>query len=208
MIFNFARLIVFVFLGLLNIVNAADVVQPLDDVQGYTASSLAVEALGTEMIGDACIDPAMLITMEKSVTPADYILVAEDNVLNRRILIRGLNNAGYTNLIVAEDGRQAVTFFAEGKQAGKSTPLAFMDINMPNMDGDEAATAIRKYLEANYPEDRIFIWAVTAQEHELPAEVICVFNRVRYEKLAKVSSIKRTISVSNAEMYAPLLAQN
>ncbi len=205
-IFNYLGLVLFVFLGSLNSVGAADVEQPLDDVQGRIALSLSIDAL-TEMVGNATIDETKLVAMRGRVTPYDYILVVEDNKMNLEMIIRSLNKAGYTNLIVTEDGDEAVSAFKEAKKSDKNIPLVFMDINMPNMNGNVAAAEIRKHLKDNYPQDKIFIWGVTLQEYALPIEITSVFDRVRYSKIGRVQSMEAAIDEANKDLYPSQLAQ-
>ncbi|TVR47233.1 MAG: response regulator [Puniceicoccaceae bacterium] len=84
------------------------------------------------------------------------ILVAEDNLVNQRVLQLLLRKAGYDPVLVA-NGREAVDAFAQGR-----FQLVLMDVQMPVMDGIEAATEIRR-LEAADPERRpCRIVAVTA----------------------------------------------
>ena len=66
------------------------------------------------------------------------VLLAEDNVMNQRLVVRMLERRGYT-VVVAGDGRQALA--ALGKER---FDLALMDVQMPEMDGFEATAAIRK----------------------------------------------------------------
>lgn len=67
-----------------------------------------------------------------------YILVAEDNEINQKLIRKILERAGYSVDIV-KNGRDAVEF------AGKNRyDLILMDIQMPIMDGQEAAMRIRK----------------------------------------------------------------
>ncbi len=66
------------------------------------------------------------------------ILLVDDAAFMRMMLKNTLTQAGYTEIVEAEDGVKAVeTYNAE------SPDLVFMDITMPNMDGLEALKAIK-----------------------------------------------------------------
>ncbi|TGM28951.1 PAS domain-containing hybrid sensor histidine kinase/response regulator [Leptospira levettii] len=71
------------------------------------------------------------------VTPS--ILIAEDNLMNRdllkRMILKYIPNA---NLLEAENGVDAVRMVS-----AKKPEMIFMDVQMPEMDGLEAATIIR-----------------------------------------------------------------
>jgi CheY-like chemotaxis protein/nitrogen-specific signal transduction histidine kinase len=67
------------------------------------------------------------------------ILVAEDMDFNREVLSKYLEKTGI-NIDFAFDGNIAIDKFKENPDKYK---LIFMDINMPEMNGDEAAKAIR-----------------------------------------------------------------
>ena len=58
------------------------------------------------------------------------LLVVDDNEDNRFTLTRRLKREGYTNVVVAENGRQALDALAE-----RPFDLVLLDIMMPEMDG-------------------------------------------------------------------------
>ncbi len=65
------------------------------------------------------------------------ILVAEDNLVNQRLIVRILEKRGH-RVVVAANGREAVE--AMEKEA---FDIVLMDVQMPEMDGFEATAAIR-----------------------------------------------------------------
>ena len=72
-----------------------------------------------------------------------HILLAEDNDLNREIAEYILTGAGAA-VTSARNGRQAVALFeASGQGSGPAFDAILMDIVMPEMDGLQAARAIR-----------------------------------------------------------------
>jgi signal transduction histidine kinase/CheY-like chemotaxis protein len=83
------------------------------------------------------------------------ILLAEDHAVNRRLAQLLLEKQGHS-VALAEDGRAAVSLFEGG-----AFDLILMDVQMPEMDGLEAAAAIRKR-EKETGSGRIPIVALTA----------------------------------------------
>lgn len=67
------------------------------------------------------------------------ILVVDDVELNRKMLTHSLQGAGYTNVVVAEDGSQALQITHELRP-----DLVILDLMMPTMDGYAYCTAIRQ----------------------------------------------------------------
>lgn len=83
------------------------------------------------------------------------ILVAEDNPANQKVMRRFLDRLGYSGTL-ASDGREAVEAFREG-----SFDIVFMDCQMPEMDGYEAARKIRE-IEKETQRSRTPVVALTA----------------------------------------------
>jgi two-component system, cell cycle response regulator DivK len=71
---------------------------------------------------------------------AKRILVVEDNLDNRRILVYRLKRIGDFDIIEASNGEEALAIV----QASSPPDLIFMDLKMPVMDGWEATKKIRQ----------------------------------------------------------------
>ena len=94
-------------------------------------------------VNDHPVDKAVLVTRH-TITEAHsplHILVAEDNPVNRQLVMALLQKRGHT-AVTAVNGREAIAAFTEG-----AFDLVLMDLQMPEMGGLEATAAIRN-LEA------------------------------------------------------------
>jgi len=85
-----------------------------------------------------------------------HILLAEDNPVNQRLAVRILEKAGHS-VVVADNGKQAVLAWQ-----GDCFDLILMDMQMPEMDGFEAAAEIRRLEELNPDQPTTPIIALTA----------------------------------------------
>ena len=103
----------------------------------FTAQFAPVEAGEIPRISDSAGDSAV----QDQPAPSLRILLAEDNLINRKIAIRMLESQGH-RVTTAENGRECVERFREG-----GYDAILMDVQMPEMDGFEATQAIRE-LEA------------------------------------------------------------
>jgi signal transduction histidine kinase/CheY-like chemotaxis protein len=65
------------------------------------------------------------------------ILIAEDNIVNQKVIVRMLTRLGIEKVDVVDNGQKAVD-----QEAGVSYDVIFMDMQMPVMDGIEACRNI------------------------------------------------------------------
>jgi len=82
------------------------------------------------------------------------ILLAEDNPVNQKLAVWLLQKEGHT-VVVADNGRRALEALERA-----SVDLVIMDVQMPEMDGYEATTSIRKAEETTFK--HVPILAMTA----------------------------------------------
>ncbi|HZF75130.1 MAG TPA: ATP-binding protein [Acetobacteraceae bacterium] len=73
------------------------------------------------------------------------LLVADDNLVNRKVLARILERAGH-EVVLVEHGEAALDALAASDQGGALFDLALMDVNMPVLDGIEA-TKLHRFTE-------------------------------------------------------------
>jgi CheY-like chemotaxis protein len=71
------------------------------------------------------------------------ILVAEDNLVNQRLIVRLLEKRGH-RVVVAGNGNETLAALEKAALDKDTFDLILMDIQMPGMDGFEATAAIRK----------------------------------------------------------------
>jgi len=85
------------------------------------------------------------------------ILIADDNILNQRVMAMLLDRLGASTSVTAS-GREAVELFCMAP-----FDLVFMDCQMPDMDGYQATAAIRRVEDE---EQRVPIIALTGNDTE------------------------------------------
>ncbi|KFY42788.1 hypothetical protein V494_02241, partial [Pseudogymnoascus sp. VKM F-4513 (FW-928)] len=93
------------------------------------------------------------------------ILIAEDNGVNRNILLGYLKKLGYatSSISVAFDGAEAVEqYTASLAAAGPTIDVVLMDLWMPNVDGYEATERILEVAARRGGEDAPVVFAVSA----------------------------------------------
>jgi PAS domain S-box-containing protein len=80
------------------------------------------------------------VELDEDVTFAGKVLVAEDNPTNQMLMKALLNRTGIVDLQIVDDGRGAIELAVETD----SFDLIFMDMQMPNVNGYEATSLLRK----------------------------------------------------------------
>lgn len=164
---------------------------------GLAISRSIVEALGGKLVLESSSDQGsvFLISMRLFTSKADLseapaspavsppsrvaaacagatILVVDDNLPNRMIAAAYLKKAGH-KVVFAENGEQALAALCDDADIA----MAFMDIEMPVMDGVAATKALR-----NEKEPRVHIPVIALTAHALPEDserlLACGFDEV------------------------------
>lgn len=99
---------------------------------------------------------AMIRVMEVGEDMPKTILIADDALFTRMMLRNILNENGYTAVVEAETGTEAIWAYNRWRP-----DLVIMDINMPEMDG---MTAVRNILAID-PQARIIICSALGEKH-------------------------------------------
>ena len=71
------------------------------------------------------------------------VMIAEDSPLLRRLLEETLNEAGYTNLIFFENGKEAAEYLESGQ--ADDVKIVITDVEMPQMDGHHLTKRIKEH---------------------------------------------------------------
>jgi CheY-like chemotaxis protein len=117
-------------------------------------------------------------------------LVAEDNLINQKLIERVLNKLGYTPKIV-NNGAEALEMMA-----ANTFDVVLMDIQMPEMDGYEATAAIRS---GGYQQP--FIIAMTANAMAEDREICLRAGMDEY--IAKPMKLQEVVDMlKKAEAFA------
>ena len=101
-------------------------------------------------------DASLRMSRKSSVETANSIpfkelrvLIAEDNKINQKVLLRILKRLGFENVDIVDNGKKAVD-----SEASKPYDVVLMDMQMPIMDGIDACRLIVKR-EGGHPRARV-----------------------------------------------------
>jgi osomolarity two-component system sensor histidine kinase TcsA len=105
--------------------------------------SEAVDQLAEEMQALRAPSSAPTDPMEeiKKAATGKRLLLAEDNFINRKVMLRMLAGLGFESVDMATDGKEAV---AKASHDPQPYDLVLMDINMPVLDGVSATKELRE----------------------------------------------------------------
>ena len=109
---------------------------------------LDFEKIIMEINPETGFTPDLIDNMGPRESRADVpILVAEDSMLLRKLLVDSLNRAGYTNVIKTDNGAEAWEVLVDAKNSGdplkEHIRLVVTDIEMPQMDGHRLTKLIK-----------------------------------------------------------------
>jgi two-component system, sensor histidine kinase and response regulator len=111
-------------------------------------------------ISAAPISPAVASRALQETHRPLRVLLAEDNVVNQRLAARLMEKRGHT-VVVVSTGREALAALAQ-----EPFDVVLMDVQMPDMDGLEATTAIRRWEQ----ETRIHVPIIAMTAHTMQGD--------------------------------------
>ncbi len=117
------------------------------------------------------------------------ILVAEDSKLLRDLLVGTLHNAGYSNIILAENGQEAWNkiekMAADKEPIENKIQIVITDIEMPQMDGHHLTKRIKEHEKLNHLPVVIFSSLIN-EEMRLKGESIGANGQVSKPEIAQL----------------------
>ena len=91
------------------------------------------------------------------------ILVAEDNEVNQRVIVRVLERLGYDDVSLVADGADALDALHAATREDRPYDVVLMDVQMPMLDGPGATRRLRAELGRDLPPA---VWRLTANAME------------------------------------------
>jgi len=133
------------------------------------------------------------------------ILIAEDEAVSRKVMVKHLTKAGY-DVTAVENGRQALDAFEE-----KFYPFILTDWIMPEMDGLELCRAIREKRDRGYvylillthkaAKDDIIVGLEAGADDYLTKPVYFVELTARINNGMRVLELEKSLKKAGQEIY-------
>jgi osomolarity two-component system sensor histidine kinase TcsA len=99
-------------------------------------SRLSSQLANTKLLAQ---NPTLSAKLRKSFSTKN-VLLAEDNVINQKVMVKMLRSLGVERIDIAPDGAKAIIFVTENP---KYYDIILMDVSMPVLDGLSATTRLR-----------------------------------------------------------------
>jgi osomolarity two-component system sensor histidine kinase TcsA len=99
-------------------------------------ATLTIQSIGTMPV----TSPLTVTTISEEAFQKKTILLAEDNIINQKVMIKTLRSLGFKHIDTANDGAQAIQMVNGNRD---KYDLVLMDISMPIVGGVAATTQIR-----------------------------------------------------------------
>ena len=115
------------------------VVTGIVKIEGKISAILDFEKIAFDINPETGIQLTEIDDLGQREQSQNPILIAEDSVLLRKMLLEALHKAGYGNILAVTNGIEAWEILLKRKEAGgdisQSVSLVITDIEMPQMDG-------------------------------------------------------------------------
>ncbi|KAJ3374220.1 hypothetical protein GGF31_007739 [Allomyces arbusculus] len=120
------------------------VVQHAQLLQQVQAAVAPVAAAPPAPVGELWICPPDHELVQPKSAAERALLVVEDDTINQRIIRALLKKLGYSNIVFASDGADALFHYNDLREQNKYFDVILLDQSLPTLSGDDMCLRIRK----------------------------------------------------------------